>query len=335
MDYKNMGFQYHRTNLNYISYYRDGEWDDGILRKEDTVTISCFSTALHYGQQVFEGLKAYKRKDGKVQLFRPQDNAERFHQSCDRLLIPRLTTEKFLDAIIQVVKANLEFVPPYGSNATLYLRPYVIGVGENLGVRPAKEYIFGVISSPVGSYFKGGLSPVDFMVTEYDRAAPNGTGKQKVGGNYAASLYPNHVAHVNGFADCIYLDPLTHTKIDEVGAANFFGITKDGKFITPKSSSILESITKKSLMYIAKEYMGMQVEERDCLISKLEEFQEAGACGTAAVITPIGSINYQGKSHIFYSRTEVGPYTKQLYDFLIKIQYGDFEGPKDWTIIID
>lgn len=330
-----MGFQYHKTNLNYISYYRDGHWDEGILREEDTVTISCFSTALHYGQQAFEGLKAYRRKDGRVNLFRPQDNAARFHESCDRLLIPRITTEKFLDAVKQVVKANIEFVPPYGSNATLYVRPYIIGVGVNLGVRPAKEYIFGVICSPVGSYFKGGLSPVNFMITEFDRAAPNGTGKQKVGGNYAASLYPNHVAHENGFADCIYLDPTTHTKIDEVGSANFFGITNDGVFVTPKSSSILQSITKKSLMYIAKEYMGLKVEERDVLISKLDEFQEAGACGTAAVITPIGSIFHQGNSHLFYSETEVGPFTKLLYDFLIKIQYGDLEGPSDWITIIE
>lgn len=335
MDFKNLGFNYQKTNKNYISYYLDGEWDEGVLRTEDTLTISCFSTAIHYGQQAFEGLKAYMRKDGRVQLFRPYDNAERFHQSCDRLLIPRISTEKFIDAILQVVKANIEFVPPYGSKSTLYIRPYIIGVGHNLGVKPAKDYIFGVICSPVGSYFKGGLSPVKFLVTEYDRAAPNGTGKQKVGGNYAASLYPNHLAHEAGYADCIYLDPTTHTKIDEVGSANFFGITKDGQFVTPMSSSILQSITKKSIMYIAKEFMGMNVVERDVFISNLDEFQEAGACGTAAIITPIGGIMAKGHYHVIYSETEVGPYTKQLNDFLTKIQFGDYEAPNGWTFIVE
>lgn len=335
MDFSNLGFQYHKTNLNYLSYYKDGSWSKGQLREEDTLTISCFSPAIHYGQQAFEGLKAYMRKDGKVQLFRPDENAARFQQSCERLLMPIVPEDMFIDACIQVVKANLEFVPPYGSWATLYLRPYIIGVGDNLGVRPAKEYIFGVIASPVGSYFKGGLSPVGFMVTEYDRAAPNGTGKQKVGGNYAASLLPNHIAHELGYADCIYLDPLTHTKIDEVGAANFFGITKDNCFVTPKSSSILNSITKKSLLYIAEHYLNLCVDERDVKIDALDEFKEAGACGTAAIITPIGKIHYHGIDHVFYSEKEVGPITKQLYDYLIKIQFGDIEAPKGWIKIIN
>jgi len=334
LDFTKLGFQYHQTDYNYLSTFKNGKWDEGVLRTEDTLTISCFSTALHYAQQAFEGLKAYRRKDGRIQLFRPEENAKRFKESCDRLLIPEISCEKFLDAIKKVVLANVDYIPPYGTMATLYIRPYVIGVGHNLGVRPASEYLFGVVCSPVGSYFKNGLSPVKFMVTDYDRAAPNGTGKQKVGGNYAASLYPNHIAHEEGYADCIYLDPTTHTTIDEVGSANFFGITKNNRFITPKSSSILSSITKKSLMYIAKEYMHMDVEERDVLINQLDEFSEAGACGTAAVISPIAGIMYHGKYHVFYSETEVGPITKQLYRYLLDIQFGDMEAPKGWVTIL-
>ncbi len=334
MDFTNLGFKYHKTNFNYLAHFKEGEWEILPLRAEDTLTISCFSPALHYGQQAFEGLKAYMRKDGHVQLFRPDENAARFRTSCERLLMPQVSTKMFIDACEQVVKANMEFVPPYGSNATLYLRPYMIGVGSNLGVKPATEYLFGVICSPVGSYFKGGLSPVGFMVTDYDRAAPNGTGKQKVGGNYAASLLPNHTAHELGFADCIYLDPLTHTKIDEVGAANFFAITKKNQFVTPKSSSILNSITKNSLMYIASNYLDMEVIEEDVYIDQLDQYSEAGACGTAAIITPIGYIDFQGKEHIIYSRTDVGPKTRELYNVLIGIQFGEIEAPTGWIHII-
>lgn len=334
LDFGKLGFQYYKTDYNYLSTYKDGVWDEGILRKEDTVTISCFSTALHYAQEAFEGLKAYRRKDGRIQLFRPEENALRFQASCKRLLMPEIPMEKFLSAIKKVVLANLDYVPPYGSMATLYLRPYMIGVGHNLGVRPATEYLFGVVCSPVGSYFKNGLSPVKFMVTDYDRAAPNGTGKEKVGGNYAASLYPNHIAHEEGYADCIYLDPTTHSTIDEVGSANFFGITKDHVFVTPKSSSILPSITKKSLMTIAKEYLHLEVEERAVYIDHLDEFAEAGACGTAAVISPIAGIMYHDYYHVFYSETEVGPITKQLYRYLIDIQFGDIEAPKGWITIL-
>ena len=260
-DYKNLGFECRDTHANYISFYKDGKWDEGALKDTDCITISAFSPALHYGQEAFEGLKAYRRKDGKIQLFRPDENAKRLQRSCDRLLMPRVPIEKFMDACLQVVKANEDLVPPYGTGATLYLRPFVIGVGRNLGVKPAKEYIFSVICSPVGSYFKGGLAPNKFMISEFDRAAPYGTGDAKVGGNYAASLYPHELAKERGYADCIYLDPLTHTKIDEVGAANFFGITKDNKFITPKSPSILPSITKYSLMYIANNIPNIEVFE--------------------------------------------------------------------------
>lgn len=334
-NYKDLGFNVQDSFGNYISYYKDGAWDEGKIQKEDTITISAFSTALHYGQQAFEGLKAYRTKSGKIQIFRPEENAKRLQQSCEQILMPIIPVDKFLDAVRQVVEANKELVPPYGIGASLYLRPYVIGVGRNLGVRAAPEYIFGVLCSPVGSYFKGGLVPQNFIVTDRDRAAPKGTGRVKVGGNYAASLWSNKHAKANGYADCIYLDPLTHTKIDEVGAANFFGITKDNKFVTPKSPSILPSITKFSLMHIAKEYLQMEVEERDVYIDKLDEFKEAGACGTAAIITPIGRIDYGDKQHVFYSETEVGPIVKKLFDILTGIQFGDLEAPKNWIMEIE
>jgi len=237
-----------------------------------------------------------------------------------------------ITACIKVVKANEHFVPPYGTGATLYLRPFVIGVGDNIGVRPAPEYIFCIFALPVGPYFKGGMAPVNFITSEYDRAAPYGTGAAKVGGNYAGSLMPHKVAVDNGFADCIYLDPATHTKIEEVGAANFFGITKDNKFVTPKSPSILPSITKYSLLHVAKEYLGLETEERDVLIDNLDEFKEAGACGTAAVITPIGGIEHKGNLHVFHSETEVGPVTKKLYETLCGIQFGEVEAPKGWIV---
>lgn len=240
--------------------------------------------------------------------------------------------DKFIDACQQVVKANEAYVPPYGHGATLYLRPFMIGVGDTIGVKPASEYIFSVFCMPVGSYFKGGMAPVNFTVSDYDRAAPYGTGAAKVGGNYAGSLYPHKLAVEKGYADCIYLDPMTHTKIEEVGAANFFGITKDDKFVTPRSPSILPSITKYSLMYLAKEYLKLGVEERDVYVDQLDEFKEAGACGTAAVITPIGGIEYKGNFHVFYSEKEVGPVTKKLYETLCGIQFGDVEAPEGWIV---
>lgn len=332
IDWGKLGFTYTKTDLRYKCMWKDGSWDDGILVEDNNLTISEGSAALHYGQQCFEGLKAYRTKENKILLFRPDQNSKRMNISCRRLLMPEVPEEKFIDACIQVVRANEAYVPPYGTGATLYLRPYVIGIGDNLGVKPAPEYLFGVFCSPVGPYFKGGLAPVNFMISEYDRAAPFGTGAAKVGGNYAASLLPHDIAVKRGFADCIYLDPLTHSKIEEVGAANFFGITKDNKFITPKSESILPSITKYSLMIVAKEYLGLDVEERDVFIDNIDEFKEAGACGTAAVITPIGGIEYKGSMHVFNSQTEVGPITKKLYDILCGIQSGEIEPPKGWII---
>ncbi|NLM44948.1 MAG: branched-chain amino acid aminotransferase [Clostridiales bacterium] len=332
IDWGKLGFSYIKTDYRYISYWKDGKWDEGRLTEDNILHISEGSTALHYGQQCFEGLKAYRTKEGKIQLFRPDRNGIRMQESCRRIMMPEFPVDRFVDACIQVVKANEAYVPPYGTGATLYLRPFMIGVGDNIGVRPASEYIFSIFCTPVGPYFKGGMKPVNFMVSDYDRAAPFGTGAAKVGGNYAGSLLPHEIAVKKGFADCIYLDPATHTKIEEVGAANFFGITKDNKFVTPESPSILPSITKYSLLEVAKDYLGMEVEERDVYIDKLDEFVEAGACGTAAVITPIGGIEYKGKLHVFYSETEVGPITKKLYDTLTGIQFGDVEAPEGWIV---
>lgn len=330
IDWNNLGFNYIKTDYRYISIWENGEWDNGKLVTDNILSIEEGAPALHYGQQCFEGLKAYRTKDGSIQLFRPNKNAERMNQSCDRLLMPHIPVEKFIDACVQVIKANEKFVPPYGTGATLYLRPFLIGVGDNIGLKPASKFIFSVFCIPVGPYFKGGMKPVNFLVSDYDRAAPNGTGAAKVGGNYAGSLIAQKKAKANGFADAIFLDPATHTKIEEVGSANFFGITKDNKFITPLSPSILPSITKYSLLEIAKDYFNMEVSEEDVFINDLDRFSEAGACGTAAVITPIGGIQMGEKLHVFYSETEVGPITKKLYETLIGIQFGDVKAPEGW-----
>lgn len=332
IDWNNLGFSYIKTDLRYRSHWKNGSWDDGVLTEDNQMHISEGSTALHYGQSCFEGLKAYRTKDGDINLFRPDQNAERMQRSCRRLLMPEVSTEVFIDAVKQVVKANEHFLPPYGTGGTLYLRPFVIGVGDNIGVKPATEYIFSVFCMPVGPYFKGGLTPTNFLVSQYDRAAGRGTGAAKVGGNYAGSLLPGEEAHNRAFSDAIYLDPITHTKIEEVGAANFFGITQDDKFITPDSPSILPSITKYSLLYLAEERLGLEVVQGDVYVDQLDQFKEAGACGTAAVISPIGGIQNEDDFHVFYSETEVGPITKKLYDELIGIQFGDIEAPENWIV---
>lgn len=336
IDWDNLGFEYHKLPYRYVSYYKDGQWDNGQLSEDATLHISEASPALHYGQQAFEGLKAYRTKDGSIQLFRPDRNAAHLQATADRLLMPQVPTEQFIDAVKQVVKANEDYVPPYGTGATLYLRPLLIGVGDIIGVKPANEYIFTVFAMPVGAYFKGGLVPTNFIVSEdYDRAAPYGTGAAKVGGNYAGSLLPGKQAKSNGYSDVIYLDPATHTKIEEVGAANFFGITADNEFVTPLSPSILPSITKYSLLELAEKRLGMTVIEGDVPIAELDRFVEAGACGTAAVISPIGGIQFKDKRHVFYSETEVGPVTRRLYDELVGIQFGDIEAPEGWIVKVD
>ncbi|MGM0163455.1 branched-chain amino acid aminotransferase [Enterococcus sp. DIV1059_2] len=330
IDWSNLGFSYIKTPWRFLATWKDGSWNGGELTEDNYLHIHEGSTALHYGQQCFEGLKAYRRKDGGINLFRPDENSKRMNRSAYRLRMPEVPEDFFLDAVKQVVKANQEYVPPYGSGATLYIRPLLIGVGENIGVSPAPEYIFTVFCMPVGPYFKGGLTPTNFIVSDYDRAAPNGTGAAKVGGNYAASLLPGYEAHQRKFSDCIYLDPETHTKIEEVGSANFFGITADNEFVTPKSPSILPSITKYSLLHLAQHSLGLTPVEGDVYLNELNRFVEAGACGTAAVISPIGGIQNGEDFHVFYSETEVGPQTKALYDQLTGIQFGDIAAPTGW-----
>ncbi|HHT20904.1 MAG TPA: branched-chain amino acid aminotransferase [Tissierellia bacterium] len=331
INWKELGFTYRKTNCMFVTYWKDGEWDEGQLVEDDKLTIDASATALHYGQQSFEGMKAYRAEDGRILLFRPDMNSKRMNRTAKRLLMPEYPEEKFIEAVKKVVKANEEFIPPYGSGGSLYIRPMQIGIGPNLGVRPAPEYLLAIFVSPVGAYFKGGMNPVNFITTTYDRAAAHGTGQAKCGGNYAASLLPHKEAVDAGYADCIYLDPLTHTKIDEVGAANFFAITKDNRFVTPSSSSILESITKLSLLQAAED-LGMAASQEDVYIDQLDDYAEAGACGTAAVISPIGAITHEGKKHVFYSETEVGPKTKELYDYLTGIQFGDVEDKHGWTV---
>ena len=290
LDWEHLGFDYMNLPYRYIAKYENGAWGKGELTEDNTLHINEDSPALHYGQQGFEGLKAYRTKDGSIQLFRPDMNAKRLQKTAERLMMAPVPTEMFVDAVKQVVAANADYVPPYGTGATLYLRPLLIGVGGMIGVHPAEEYIFTVFAMPVGSYFKGGMAPTKFTVSyDFDRAAPRGTGAAKVGGNYAGSMRPGTNAQTEGYSDVIYLDPATHTKIEEVGSANFFGITKEGEFVTPLSPSILPSITKYSLLDLARS-MGMKATEGDVPIDDLDRFAEAGACGTAAVISPIGSI---------------------------------------------
>ncbi|HAX03340.1 MAG: branched chain amino acid aminotransferase [Tenericutes bacterium GWC2_34_14] len=328
------GYSYTKASKIYISHFKNGVWDEGRLDANDQLTISGLSTSLHYGQECFEGLKAYRRKDGKIQLFRVEDNARRFQMSCSHMVMPLISVERFVEAVKRVVLANEAFIPPYGFKDTLYIRPFMIGVGDNLGLRAAPEYIFAIIVSPVGSYFNGEVKPVDLVVSEFDRAAPHGTGHVKVGGNYAASLLAQTKARKDGFADCIFLDPISHTKIEEVGAANFFGITKEKQYITPKSPSILDSITNRSLKYLAKHHLNLEVIEGDIFIDHLKHLEEAGACGTAAVITPIGTITHHGKKHIFPASNQMGEYTKKLYDLLTGIQFGDIEDPMGWVTVL-
>lgn len=333
LDWENLGFSYMKLPYRYLAYYKNGQWEKGELTEDATLHMSESSPCLHYGQQAFEGMKAYRTKDGSVRLFRPDQNAKRLQRTSDRLLMPQVPTDMFVDAVKQVVRANEEYVPPYGTGGTIYIRPLLLGVGDIIGVKPADEYIFTVFAMPVGNYFKGGLIPTNFIVSDkYDRAAPYGTGAAKVGGNYAASLLPGQMAHERKFSDVIYLDPATHTKIEEVGSANFFGITKDNEFVTPYSPSILPSITKYSLLYLAEHRLGLKAIEGDVPIDDLDRFAEAGACGTAAVISPIGGIQHGDDFHVFYSETEVGPVTRKLYNELTGIQFGDVEAPEGWIV---
>ena len=335
IDWSNIGFGYMKTGERFVANYKDGKWDDGVMTTDATVTISECAGVLQYAQTCFEGMKAYTTSDGRIVVFRPDLNAQRMEDSCKRLEMPVFPKEKFVDAICKVVKANSDFVPPYGTGATLYIRPYMFGSSAVIGVKPAEEYQFRVFTTPVGPYFKGGAKPITIKVSDFDRAAPHGTGHIKAGLNYAMSLHAIVTAHQEGFDENMYLDAATRTKVEETGGANFLFVTKDNKVVTPKSNSILPSITRRSLMYVAEHYLGLEVEQREVYFDEVKDFAECGLCGTAAVISPVGKINDHGKEICFPSgMEEMGPVTKKLYETLTGIQMGKIEAPKGWIYTI-
>ncbi len=336
IDWSNLGFGYIKTDYRYVSKYKDGKWDDGAIVEDDQITLSECACVFQYCQACFEGLKAYTTADGKIVCFRPDMNAQRMADSAKRLVMPEFPIDKFVDAVHRVVEANKEFVPPYGTGASLYLRPFMIGTNPVIGVKPADEFEFRIFCTPVGPYFKGGAKPITIKVSDFDRAAPNGTGNIKAGLNYAMSLYPITVAHEEGFAENMYLDAGTRTKVEETGGANFIFVTKDGTLVTPKSDSILPSITRRSICEVAEKYCGMKVEHREVLFSEVKDFAECGLCGTAAVISPVGKIYDHGTEICFPAgMEEMGPYTKKIYDTLTGIQKCEIEGPEGWVHVIE
>lgn len=336
IDWANIGFGYIQTDKRYVSNYKNGAWDEGGLTDDAMVTISECAGVLQYAQTVFEGLKAYTTEQGHIVIFRPDLNGERMENSAKRLEMPVFPKERFVEAVRQTVKANAAYVPPYGTGATLYVRPYMFGSSPVIGVKPAQEYQFRVFVTPVGPYFKGGVKPLTICVSDYDRAAPQGTGHIKAGLNYAMSLHAIVSAHENGFDENMYLDAATRTKVEETGGANFIFVTKDNKVVTPKSSSILPSITRRSLVYVAKEYLGLEVEEREVYLDEVKDFAECGLCGTAAVISPVGKVVDHGKEYVFASGMEkMGPITQKLYDTLTGIQMGRLEAPEGWIQVIE
>ena len=331
IDWSNLGFGYVQTEKRFVSNFKDGKWDDGQLTDDATVVISECAGVLQYAQTCFEGMKAYTTEDGRVVIFRPDLNAKRMEDSAKRLEMPVFPQDRFVKAIEETVKANLDYVPPYGSGATLYIRPYMFGSSSVIGVKPAEEYQFRVFTTPVGPYFKGGAKPITIKVSDFDRAAPHGTGHIKAGLNYAMSLHAIVTAHAEGFDENMYLDAATRTKVEETGGANFIFVTKDNTVVTPKSNSILPSITRRSLMYVAEHYLGLIVEEREVYFYEVKDFAECGLCGTAAVISPVVKINDHGKEICFPSgMEEMGPITKKLYDTLTGIQMGRIEAPEGW-----
>jgi branched-chain amino acid aminotransferase len=335
IDWTNLGFAYIKTDKRFVSNFANGKWDDGALISDETVTINECAGVLQYSQSCFEGMKAYTTEDGHIVTFRPDLNGQRMEDSCKRLEMPIYPQERFVEAIVKTVQANEAWVPPYGSGATLYIRPYMFASGPVIGVKPATEYQFRILVTPVGPYFKGGVRPLTLCISDFDRAAPNGTGHIKAGLNYAMSLHASVTAHANGFDENMFLDPATRTKIEETGGANFLFVTKDNKVVTPKSSSILPSITRRSLMAVAEKYLGLEVEERTVYVDELPNFAECGLCGTAAVISPVGKIVDHGKEICFPSgMTNMGPITKKLYETLTGIQMGRIEAPAGWIKVI-
>ncbi len=335
IDWGNIGFGYIQTDYRYVSNFKNGAWDEGGLTQDANIVLNECAGVLQYAQTVFEGLKAYTTSDGRTVVFRPDLNGERLEQSAARLEMPIFPKERFVEAVKQVVKANEAYVPPYGSGATLYLRPYMFGSNPVIGVKPANEYQFRVFATPVGPYFKGGAKPITIRVCDFDRAAPNGTGHIKAGLNYAMSLHAIVDAHNQGYDENMYLDAKTRTKVEETGGANFIFVTRDGKVVTPKSNSILPSITRRSLLQVAREYLGLEAEEREVYFDEVKDFAEAGLCGTAAVISPIGKIVDHGKEICLPSGMEqMGPVTKKLYDTLTGIQMGTIKAPQGWIVEI-
>ena len=336
LDWSNLGFGYMKTDKRFVANFKDGAWDDGVITEDDKVVISECAGVLQYAQTCFEGMKAYTTQDGHVVIFRPDMNAERMANSCRRLEMPVYPEDKFVEAVAKTVKANDAWVPPFGSGASLYIRPYMFGSNPVIGVKPADEYQFRILVTPVGPYFKGGAKPLTIKVSDFDRAAPHGTGHIKAGLNYAMSLHAIVTAHEEGYAENMYLDPATRTKVEETGGANFIFVTKDGKVVTPKSDSILPSITRRSLIHVAKEYLGLEVEEREVLFDEVKDFAECGLCDTAAVISPVGKIVNHGEEICLPSGMEkMGPTIQKLYDTLTGIQMGKIEAPKGWIYTVE
>lgn len=336
IDWANLGFGYVQTDKRFVANYKDGAWDEGTLTEDPNVVLNECAGVLQYAQTVFEGMKAYRTEDGRVVCFRPDLNASRMADSARRLEMPPFPEDRFVQAIVDTVKANIDYVPPYGSGATLYIRPYMFGSNPVIGVKPADEYQFRILTTPVGPYFKGGAKPITIKVSDFDRAAPHGTGHIKAGLNYAMSLHAIVTAHKEGFDENMYLDAATRTKVEETGGANFIFVTKDGKVVTPKSNSILPSITRRSLMVVAKDILGLEAEEREVYFDEVKDFAECGLCGTAAVISPVGKINDHGKEICFPSDMEkMGPVIQKLYDTLTGIQMGRIEGPEGWLKVIE
>ena len=332
INWSSLGFGYMPTDYRFVAHWKDGKWDEGGLSTDATVHISECAGVLQYAQTCFEGLKVYTTKDGSIVAFRPDMNAKRMQDSAKRLIIPEVSEEMFLRALDETVKANAAWVPPYGSGASLYIRPFVYGSGPVIGVAPAPEYEFRLIATPVGPYFKGGVKPIRIRVSDYDRAAPHGTGHIKAGLNYAMSLYPIVEAHEEGYAENMYLDAATRTHVEETGGANFIFITKDGKLVTPKSDSILPSITRRSILQVAKDYLGMETEERPVLFDEVKDFAEIGLCGTAAVISPVGSITYKGGEILVPSGMDsMGPVLTKIRETLTGIQMCDIPAPEGWV----
>lgn len=336
LDWSNLSFGYQKTDYNVRCYYRNGKWGEIEVSSEETINLHMAATCLHYGQEAFEGLKARRCKDGKVRIFRMEENAARMQSSCRGIRMAELPTEIFCAMTVKAVEMNKRFIPPYESGASLYIRPLLIGVSAQVGVHPASEYLFLIFVTPVGPYFKGGFACNNYVITRtHDRSAPLGTGIYKVGGNYAASLAANHEAHENGYACEFYLDAKEHKYIDECGAANFFGV-KDNTYVTPASSSILPSITNKSLIQLAED-LGVKVERRPIPLEELSTFEEAGACGTAAVISPIARIDDPETDHsyVFSGDGKPGPVSTKLYEKLIAIQYGEEPDVHGWNTVLD